>query len=249
MLGTLTPLGTSRNPNATALRSSYRLRNYPVNGSEIVLRDFASSYSIDLSDKSGGSFAYTLNTSQVHQGRHEVLNFEIVLATPAVGSVAVSFPFVDKWVDFGGLWRIQPGRIYFISVFRIGTGEYIGAVTGESKPITKRGIMGKKRIVDPALETGTILLEDNCLTYEETVEGESATFDFVTDYLANQKDVLCFDLVLNIESDNPSITFPVSKWFDFCYPARGFKRGEKHSLTFLSLDGGETWVGRWNNYL
>ena len=241
MLGTLTPFG-GRSAQ-TAFRSQQKVRQIRVSGTQIALRNSASAYLIDLSDQASGTFAYTLDTSQITQGRHEIASFEIALVMPAAGSLTVTFPFIDTWLDFCGLWRLVPGRTYFISVFRKGD-KWIGSVQGSAVQKTKRGILSVLRRVDPALTPGTVLLTDGCCAYAETV-GADTTFTFDTDGLATSKSVLCFDLLVKMTAD-AVLTFPVSKWFDFGYPARPFKAGQTHALTFLSLDGGETWIGKHN---
>jgi hypothetical protein len=244
MLGTLTPFG-GRSAQ-TSFRSQQKVRQIRVTGTEIVLRNTASAYLIDLSDQTDGSFAYTLDTSQITPGNHEVASFEIALVMPAAGSPAVSFPFVDQWLDFAGLWRTLPGRTYYISVFRLG-GKWIGSLNGSAVQRTKRGILGLLRRVNPALAPGTVLLTDDCNAYAETVSADTE-FTFDASGLENRKSVLCFDLLVKVEAD-AALTFPVSKWFDFGYPARPFKAGQTHALTFLSLDGGETWIGKHNTII
>lgn len=249
MLHTLTPLVSPRNVNFTAYRNPLKMRNIPVLDSPIILRDYASVYTIDLSDYDDDQeLIFGIDTSATHQDRHEALCFEVVLIMPATQPPKVTFPFVDKWLDFAGHWRNEPGKTYLLSFFRLG-GKWFGALNGTTKLVTKDGTLSRTIRVEDENETGVIPLSDVCSTYEYTVTEDSLTFGFKTDSLANEKSVLCFDLLLTIESDAPELTFPVTRWFDFCYPARGFKRGEKHALTFISLDGGETWVGRWNNYI
>lgn len=243
MLGTLTPLAARAGTTRPAYRNGLKLRQMQVNGTEIVLRDTASAYLIDLSDKDGGSLAYTLNTSQTDPDNHEVASFEIALVTPAENPPAISFPFISKWADFAGLWRIRPGRIYFINVFRAGNGNWIGSVQGEVRLRTKRNVLGRT-----AAAAANIELEDNTQTYTFTA-AEDTAFTFDTAGLRTEKPVLCFDLIVTAETDRPALTFPVSGWFDFGYPARPIENGTRHAFTFLSIDGGETWVGRYNTKL
>lgn len=243
MLGTLTPLA-SAGSTAEAFRSPYWRRNIPVTGDTVVLRNGASSYSIDLSNRSGGEYSFALDESQIQRGNHEVEAFEIVLTLPAVNPPeSVTFEWLDRWADFAGLWRLQAGKTYFISFFKV-NGEWVGAVAGDLTVPVKTGILGVSR----EIEGVTVPLEENTLAYFAAVSGSAATFAFDTDGLGTEKDVLCFDLILTVQQDC-EITFPVSKWMDFCYPARGFKAGTVHSLTFLTFDGGDTWIGRWNNLL
>lgn len=249
MLHTLTPLAAPRNVNAIAYRNPLKMRNLAVLDNPIVLRDYASVYTIDLSDYDDDpALIFGVDTSAIHQDRHEALGFEVVLIMPATQPPKVTFAFVDRWLDFAGLWRFEPGKTYLLSFFRIG-GKWFGALNGTTKLVTQDGILSRTIRVEDDDGTGVIPLSDTCSTYEYTVTEDSLTFDFETDFLGNEKNVLCFDLLLTIESDAPELTFPVTRWFDFCYPARGFKRGEKHAMTFISLDAGETWVGRWNNYI
>ena len=244
MLGTLTPFG-GRSAQI-AVRSLLKVRQIRVSGTEIVLRNSASAYLIDLSDQTSGTFAYTLDTSQLTPGHHEIASFEIALVMPASGPLSVSFQFIDRWLDFAGLWRLLPGRTYYISVIRKGN-QWIGSVTGSAVQRTKRGLLSVLRRVDPALMPGTILLADDCNAYAETVSADTE-FTFDASGLENRKSVLCFDLLVKVEAD-AALTFPVAKWFDFGYPARPFKAGQTHALTFLSLDGGETWIGKHNTII
>lgn len=243
MLGTLTPLSAAGTA-AEALRSSYWRRNIPVTGDTVVLRNGASSYSIDLSNRSGGDFSFALDESQITPGRHETEAFEIVLTLPATDPPeSVTFEWLDRWADFAGLWRLQAGKTYFLSFFKV-NGKWIGAVAGEVTIPVKAGALGVSRNVEGV----TVPLEDNTLTYFASVSGASASFAFDTSGLETEKDVLCFDLILSVEADC-EITFPVEKWFDFGYPARGFKAGTVHALTFMTFNGGDNWIGRWNNLL
>ena len=242
MLGTLTPLRAGKALQAE--RSTLKIRNIEVTGTAIILRDDASSYSIDLSGKSGGSIAYTLDATQTHRAKHEAAGFEIILIMPAENPPAVSFPFIARWADFAGPWRLRAGKTYLISVFNT-DGSWIGAVNGETELRTKKRILGRTR----AAEIPAVNLADDCQVYTGAITEAETELTFSTAGLNTGKSVLCFDLILEIEAETAEIAFPVSGWMDFCYPARGFKRGEKHALTFISLDGGTNWIGRWNNYL
>lgn len=248
MLGTVTPLGAARRVNDVAYRSQTKMRNLQVLDSPIVLHDFASIYTLDLSDYDETPLTFGIDTSAIHRGRHEVLGFELILVMPATDPPPVTFPFVDTWLDFAGLWRFQEGVTYLLSFFQIG-GKWFGAVNGTAKLTTKEGLLSRSAKITDTAGTGVIPLGDYCSAYEYTVTQDTLTFDFDTDALLNEKDVLCFDLLLTIdsESESPTLTFPVSKWMDFCMPARGFRKGKKYALTFFSFDAGETWVGRYNN--
>lgn len=241
MLNTLAPLRARRNLNPSAYRSQSKRRNLEVHGTEIILRNSASSYSIDLSDVHGGERSYSLNTSQTNRGNHEVTSFEIVLILPAVNPPTVTFPFL-RWADFAGLYRLEPGRGYLISVFRVGQ-DWIGALSGSTKIPTLKTILGRTE----GANTAGIVLQDYKTSYLFSADGEPVAFAFDTGGLSTEKQVLCFDLLVRMQAAITTLDFPVTKWFDFCLPPTGrYTAGETYAFTFLSLDGGSNWIGRYN---
>lgn len=237
------PLGGGNKSTGTAYRSIYRARRIPVSGSSIVLRDYASIYSIDLSAESGGTKSYSLDTARIHPANHEVLNFEILVIMPAVNPPKVEFPFVDKWLDFGLFFRNEPGTAYVISVFRIGN-KYYAANSGTLKLPTFRPLLGRLEATAAAID-----LKDSVTTYRAAVSGET-DFTFSTAGLTNAKSVYSFELLLDFDEETAlnDVTFPVSGWLDFGMPYRPWRAGT-HSLTFISFDGGTNWIGRYNSMI
>ena len=160
MLHTLTPLGSPRNVNAVAYRNPLKMRNIPVLDNPIVLRDYASVYTIDLSDYDDDpDLIFGVDTSKIHQDMHDALGFEVVLIMPATQPPKVTFTFVDKWLDFAGLWRFEPGKTYLLSFFRLG-GKWFGALNGTTKITTKDGILSRTIRVEDEEGSGVIPLSD-----------------------------------------------------------------------------------------
>ena len=241
MLGTLTPLGAGRNRPRTGFRSDHVGRVLPVWGSAVTLRDSASWYLIDLSSVHGGTRTYTLDESKIHPANHEIGRFTLLVKMPAVNPPKVNLAFVDKWLDFGLFFRNEPGRTYLVSCFKKGGKWYAGTAGDYVQPVTRRAV--ERSVV---FTGATVPLADDCRNYRTAVTGPT-TFVFDTSGLTTEKPTLSFDLILDFDDETPlaDVVFPVSKWFDFGMPFRPWTRG-RHVVTFVTLDGGDNWLGKIN---
>lgn len=235
----ITPLGSNKNQNQTAYKNPLKMRNMRVSGDSIILRDYVSCYYIDLSDKKGGQYSFTLDTSQIHQQNHEVLNFELLVIMPGNDAPTVNLPFVDRWLDFGLWCRFEAGKAYVISCIRL-NGVIYGSLVGSFSLPTYRNILGKTKAVE-----SDIVLDDGIITYRTDVNTDTE-ITFNADSLKTNKDVLRFDLLLSVKTDRPTITFPVVRWVDFGYPFVPYESGYTYVFTFFSFDGGNNWLGKYN---